>query len=278
MPVTLIRCAGHRAAARASRRRSPSYGWPRRPRRWPPPSRGGGRAPRPPVEATDRSSAPRGPTGRGRRCRDHAPNPISSNNSSGESRWDRSANSSMTRLVELPLDRGQHQRDGLGDEPGTAAGAVDRGAAPPAGRPRRAARSAGSMLAGWWNSPRVVTTLAPDSSRRHTSSMSQARGMYRTQSAPRARISSMIVGGRRPRSGRSPHSSPASRPTLSGAYTYSPTNVRSGCSMTPRSDRAPMLPVAHWTTRRAQRRPGHDRLRVPSRSRPGRFGRPATAL
>ena len=40
-----------------------------------------------------------------------------------------------------------------------------------------AARIAGSMLAGWWNSPRVVTTFAPDSSRRHTSSMSHCCGM-----------------------------------------------------------------------------------------------------
>ncbi len=35
------------------------------------------------------------------------------------------------------------------------------------------ARIAGSMPAGRWNSPRVVTTLAPDASRRHTSSTSQ---------------------------------------------------------------------------------------------------------
>ena len=39
------------------------------------------------------------------------------------------------------------------------------------------ARRAGSMLAGWWNSPRVVTTLLPASSSRHTSSTSRARGM-----------------------------------------------------------------------------------------------------
>ena len=38
-------------------------------------------------------------------------------------------------------------------------------------------RAAGSMLAGRWNSPRVVTTLLPASSSRATSSKSQARGM-----------------------------------------------------------------------------------------------------
>ena len=39
------------------------------------------------------------------------------------------------------------------------------------------ARTAGSMLSGWWNSPRVVTMLAPDASSAHTSSTLQAAGM-----------------------------------------------------------------------------------------------------
>ena len=52
-------------------------------------------------------------------------------------------------------------------------------------------RTAGSMLAGRWNSPRVVTMLAPDSRIRHTSSKSQPCCMYRTQSASRARMSSI---------------------------------------------------------------------------------------
>ena len=48
--------------------------------------------------------------------------------------------------------------------------------------PRRQAssirsRTAGSRLPGWWNSPRVVTTFAPDSSNRQTSSKSQPCGM-----------------------------------------------------------------------------------------------------
>ena len=89
--------------------------------------------------------------------------------------------------------------------------------------PRRQAsstrsRTTGSMEAGWWNSPRVVTMLAPDSSRRHTSSKSQAWGMYRTQSAFRARISSMSRVASTPVTP-SPQSSPASRPALSGEYT-----------------------------------------------------------
>jgi hypothetical protein len=109
-------------------------------------------------------------------------------------------------------------------------------------------RSAGSMLAGWWNSPRVVTTLAPDASSRHTSSASRARGMYSTQSAPSATTSSMSLVAATPVAS-SPHSSPASRPALSGAWTHTPARSRVGCSMTLRSARVPMLPVAHWTTR-----------------------------
>ena len=84
------------------------------------------------------------------------------------------------------------------------------------------ARTDGSMPGGCWNSPRVVTTLAPDSSRRHTSSKSQLCGMYSTQSAPRARISSIESVARTPVGPPRPHRSPASRPTLSGEYTYRP--------------------------------------------------------
>ena len=79
-------------------------------------------------------------------------------------------------------------------------------------------RVPGSMLPGWWNSPRVVTMFAPDSSSRHTSSTSHARGMYSTQSAPSSRISSRSRVATTP-VGSSPQSSPASRPALSGEYT-----------------------------------------------------------
>ena len=104
------------------------------------------------------------------------------------------------------------------------------------------------MLAGRWNSPRVVTTFAPEASSRHTSSTSQAAGMYRTQSAPRARISSMSPVAVTPVTG-SPHRSPASFPALAVLCTYTPASDRPGCSMTDRSARVPMFPVAHWTTR-----------------------------
>jgi hypothetical protein len=39
------------------------------------------------------------------------------------------------------------------------------------------ARTTEFMLAGWWNCPHVVTTFAPEASRRQTSSMSRVRGM-----------------------------------------------------------------------------------------------------
>ena len=109
-------------------------------------------------------------------------------------------------------------------------------------------RTSGSMLSGRWNSPLVVTTLAPAASSRHTSSTSQAAGMYRTQSAPRARISPMSPVAVTPVAGR-PQRSPASCPALAGLCTYTPASDRPGCSMTDRRDRAPMFPVAHWTTR-----------------------------
>ena len=76
-------------------------------------------------------------------------------------------------------------------------------------------RIAGSMLSGWWNSPQVATTFTPDSSK----------------------------------VGPIPHRSPASRPSFSAVVTYRPARVSCGCSITPRSERVPILPVAHWTTR-----------------------------
>ena len=104
------------------------------------------------------------------------------------------------------------------------------------------------MLGGWWNSPRVVTTLAPEASSRHTSSASSARGMYSTQSAPSATTSSMSFVATTPVAP-SPHRSPASRPALSAECTHTPASSSLGCSITLRSARVPMLPVAHWTTR-----------------------------
>jgi hypothetical protein len=95
-------------------------------------------------------------------------------------------------------------------------------------------RTAGSMLSARWNSPRVVTTFAPEVSSRPTSSMSQAAGMYSTQSAPSAKISSMSRVAVTPVAG-SPHNSPTSFPALAGVWTYTPAKVMSGCSMTDRS-------------------------------------------
>ena len=79
-------------------------------------------------------------------------------------------------------------------------------------------RTAGSMLSGRWNSPRVVTMLAPDARIRHTSSKSQPCCMYRTQSASRARMSSIEFVATTPVVP-TPQSSPASLPALSGECT-----------------------------------------------------------
>ena len=109
-------------------------------------------------------------------------------------------------------------------------------------------RISGLTLSGRWNSMRVVTTLAPDSSNRHSTSISASLAMYSTQSGSRARISSMSRVATTP-VGSAPHSSPASRPTLASEYTYSPTSSSCGWSITARNERSPMLPVAHCTTR-----------------------------
>ena len=60
-----------------------------------------------------------------------------------------------------------------------------------------------------------------------------------------------------------PASSPASTPTLSGPNTRTPTTSRSGCASDARSDRRPMLPVAHCMTRYGTRIPP-DRLGIVS--------------
>ena len=104
-------------------------------------------------------------------------------------------------------------------KPGLLPGAVDRGAALPDRPPRSASRISGSRLAGWWNSPRVVTMLAPDASRRHTSSKSQR--LRHVQHAVGAEGQDRRRCRRWPSTpvGAVPHSSPASRPALSGEYT-----------------------------------------------------------
>ncbi|MGR7000949.1 hypothetical protein ACU686_27590 [Yinghuangia aomiensis] len=109
-------------------------------------------------------------------------------------------------------------------------------------------RRSSSMLAGRWNSPRVVTMFVPAASSRHTSSASHDWGMYSTQSAPSATTSSTRSVAVIP-VGPAPHSSPASRPALAELCTYTPASSIRGCPMTWRNARAPMVPVAHCTTR-----------------------------
>jgi hypothetical protein len=104
------------------------------------------------------------------------PKPITSNSSSGESRRDRSANSSIVSessrrwIDDSTRGTASEMKPGLLpvpwiDVPPRAQAASTR------------SRTAGSRLAARWNSPRVATMLAPDSSSRHTSSKSQRAGM-----------------------------------------------------------------------------------------------------
>ena len=74
------------------------------------------------------------------------------------------------------------------------------------------------MLAGWWNSPRVVTMLAPDASRRHTVVDVAAPGHVEHAVGAEREDLVDVVGGD-DAGGPSPQSSPASRPALSAEYT-----------------------------------------------------------
>ncbi len=129
------------------------------------------------------------------------------------------------QAVETTLHRQQHDRQGLGDEAGAAPGRVDRRAAGRAGVFHPIGARRGPCSPGRRNSPLVVTMLAPEASRRHTASRSQPWGMYSTQSAPRARTSSIEPVASTP-VGSVPASSPASRPTLSSVCTWSPTSFQ----------------------------------------------------
>ena len=75
----------------------------------------------------------------------------------------------------------QCKGQGLGDEARARSGAVERRASSCARRSIRS-RTARVRLAAWWNSLRVVTTFAPDSSNRQMTSMSARSPMYSTQS------------------------------------------------------------------------------------------------
>ena len=176
------------------------------------------------------------------------PKPIRSNSSSGELRRDRSANSSMTRPSSSRWIEDRTRGTASEMNPGAAPGAVDRGVAGPTGR-LDPVPGLGVHAPGWWNSPRVVTMFAPDARSRHTSPMSHARGMYSTQSAPRAEDLVEVDGGEHPGGTETAElAGVAARLVRRVDVRVRPVD-RSGCSITSRRERAPMLPVAHWTTR-----------------------------
>ena len=72
--------------------------------------------------------------------------------------------------------------------------------------------------------------------------------VYETQSASSASNDPASVVAFTP-TGPSPHSSPASRPSLPGLWTHSPTSSSSGWPMIPRNAYRPTFPVLHWMTR-----------------------------
>ena len=176
------------------------------------------------------------------------PKPMMSKSSSGDGRCERSANSSIRilssrRWIDVStIGRASVMKPGL-----LPVLWID---VPPAWRrPPRSARASwgpcspagGTRRA---SSPRCCPPPAggrPRRSRRRAACRGRSPGCS-------ARTSSIEPVASTP-VGASPASSPASRPTLSGSYTWTPTSSRSGCSSTPCSDRVPMLPVAHWTTR-----------------------------
>ena len=173
-------------------------GEPSRPRRAPPRNPAAARAPR-------RRSSRDGPKLSRKwetRCSATSPGacpkPITSNSSAGRVALRQVGELVDRQPVEPSLDRRQHERDGLGDEPGAAARCCGSRCRPRRMPPRRAGgpRVAGSP--GRWNSPRVVTTFVPTRAAGRPSSKSQPCGMYSTQSAPRARMSSTSFVARTP--------------------------------------------------------------------------------
>ncbi len=134
------------------------------------------------------------------------------NSRSGELRDDMSANSSICRCSRLRAIDSKTSGSASVMNPGLLP--VEWIEVPPVAHAASTrSRSPGSRLSGRWNSPRVVTMLAPDSRIRHTSSKSQPCCMYSTQSAPRARTSSIELVATTPVVA-TPHSSPASLPDL----------------------------------------------------------------
>jgi hypothetical protein len=98
------------------------------------------------------------------------------NSRSGESRFERSANSSMISDSSVPWIDVSTMGSASVMNPGLLP-VLWIEVPPSAQAASTRARRAASMLAGRWNSPRVVTTLAPEARIRHTSSKSHDRGM-----------------------------------------------------------------------------------------------------
>src|SRR5258705_6988684 len=78
------------------------------------------------------------------------------------------------------------------------------------------------------------------------------------QSGRRASSAATSFVARNPSGGR-PHSSPASRPTLSAPCANTPISSSAGCVAIARNARRPTLPVVHCTTRRRMRVSGDER-------------------
>ncbi len=136
----------------------------------------------------------------------------------------------------MTLEREQRERQCIGDEPGAAAGGVDR-------------RSAALTCLDDAGSPPRRVEIRPRTARRASSRRSfptraaRRRDPYpvhsacRARSPPRGRGSpSRSVLATTP-TGPSPHRTPASTPSFAGSYTCTPTSSSSGSRITSRSAR-----------------------------------------
>ena len=192
--------------------------WP--PRRWPRPSRAAARARRPAAAATARSWPAPCAQRAGSNVAGSAPEPHEVEEQRRASRgWTgrrtrRSAARSRRRWIEVStIGTASEMNPGLLpvlwiDVPPRRAGRLDPGPRP-----------SGSMLAGWWNSPAVVTTLS--ARRQQAAHLVDVAALGHVEDAVGARG----PGRRRSRRWRSrrsapsPHSSPASTARLVGAST-----------------------------------------------------------
>ena len=116
------------------------------------------------------------------------------------------------------------------------------------------ARTSGSRLAGWWNSPRVVTMLAPDLEQ--PAHLVEVAALRHVEDAVRLERQDVVdVVGREDAGRGGAASSPASSPTLSGEWTCTPTRSRRGMLDDPaqrrgcRCCRSPTAPRGTWPAR-----------------------------